>query len=196
MLNSKRSRASARSHAGPFPGGQRSQTPQGPSPPVAQPGLVLPAPVVAHAVVDSGPSRPGHRPGKPDSAPAKATSGGSAVGLAAQHHQAPCDVVDAVPVLTAGNRPPGVLEQPGVVAQPEQMVERDAPGRCAPPVRSDRTEQAASPAPPSGSCHHACGPGDQAHDPAAGSGRRPPPGEVRRQPSGRTDHRGGQSPGR
>ncbi len=104
----------------PHRGGARG--PQGPAPPVAQARLVGPAPVVAEPVVAPALGVLGmvH---EGEIALAQRHEGGRRRRFPADDHQAPGHVVEAVAVLPARHRAPGVLEEPRVVAQPVQVLE-------------------------------------------------------------------------
>jgi hypothetical protein len=43
--------------------------------------------------------------------------------FAAKDHQAASDIVDAIAVLSAWDHAAGVFEEPGVIAETEQMIE-------------------------------------------------------------------------
>src|SRR5256885_3379725 len=69
---------------------------------------------------------------------------GRRVRLAAEYDQHSGRVVGAVAVDTPGYRTPGVLQQPHVVGQPQQMVERERYGAAHAPAAFRRSASARS----------------------------------------------------
>ena len=108
---------------GRSPGGGGAEAPEGPAPPVAGAGLVLPAAVVTEAVTE-----PSVWPlGLLQEVEVAAPQGDQFLGwrrFAAHHDQAAGHVVDAVAVFVPGHDSLGVLEQADVVGQALQVPER------------------------------------------------------------------------
>src|SRR5258705_318568 len=100
-----------------------AEAPQRPSPPVTYRRLVAPLTVDGHPVV-TGPRGVERVEDEGKVAVSQAADGRPGLRLMAHDDQPAGGVVDAIAVLVPGDRVEGVLEEPAVVGEPVEVIER------------------------------------------------------------------------